>query len=258
MVTCKFVDVSPARAKEWLKHNKNNRPFKKRAIKEYALSMRQGWLLTGDTIKFDDKGNLIDGQNRLMASVESGCSFPCFVVEGLDKNVYNVLDQGVKRTVADALARDGYAYYTSKASAARYIWLLEHGATSAFSGKLSIKEGLRIIKKYQWMEQLAEWVALNQSRDCCLTPSMLLAFFVYTAEKHGFSKVKGFWEPISSLVGLEQDSPQIKLIRRLTNVRDELSRDQVINLTAKAFRSYIDKSPIDRLKWTPDEGPIQF
>ena len=39
---------------------------------------------------------------------------------------------------------------------------------------------------------------------------------------------------------------------------DELSRDQVINLTAKAFRSYIDKSPIDRLKWTPDEGPIQF
>ena len=79
MVTCKFVDVSPARAKEWLKHNKNNRPFKKRAIKEYALSMRQGWLLTGDTIKFDDKGDIKNGALTLY-TYKSGKRDPLAVV----------------------------------------------------------------------------------------------------------------------------------------------------------------------------------
>lgn len=68
-----LVEVTPQMAQEWLATNaKNNRDLSKVTVKRYANDMVKGqWMVTGEAIKFDRTGRLIDGQHRLQALIES-------------------------------------------------------------------------------------------------------------------------------------------------------------------------------------------
>ncbi len=61
--------ITPGQSEEWLKNNnKHNRPLSRKDIERYAASMESGrWLLNGETIIFDNTGNLLNGQHRLVA-----------------------------------------------------------------------------------------------------------------------------------------------------------------------------------------------
>jgi predicted nucleic acid-binding Zn ribbon protein len=70
-----IVYVTPEMAERWLGHNKVNRNLRNRRVDQFARDMRSGrWQLTGEAIKFGKSGNLIDGQHRLWAVIESGCT----------------------------------------------------------------------------------------------------------------------------------------------------------------------------------------
>lgn len=67
------VTVTPRMAEEWLKRNVANiRNPKEPSIGEYAEAMRKGqWDFNAAPICFNTEGNLIDGQNRLMACIQA-------------------------------------------------------------------------------------------------------------------------------------------------------------------------------------------
>lgn len=97
-------EVTPELAAQWLVKNKQNRNPKSQRIVVYANAMREGrWRLTHQGIAFDKDGNLLDGQNRLMAVVESGVTVPMLVTSGMSREDMPTIDMGAIRSAGDSL-----------------------------------------------------------------------------------------------------------------------------------------------------------
>lgn len=109
-ITTEWMLVTPELAQAWLNlHNKKNRNVRERVVEVYARDMIQGrWKETGDSIRFDWNGVLLDGQHRLHAVILSGHSTRFLVLRGLEPEVQDAIDIGVPRTVADALMLRGH------------------------------------------------------------------------------------------------------------------------------------------------------
>ena len=100
--------ITPVLAQKYLSQNASeNRAKKMVHIDRYARDMRAGqWMITHQGIAFDKDGVLLDGQQRLNAVIKSGVPVPMLVIRGLDHNVIRVMDQGVSRTLNDAMKMD--------------------------------------------------------------------------------------------------------------------------------------------------------
>ena len=109
--TAQFVLVTPEIAADWLTRNINtNRNIKKSRINGYVRDIRAGnWVLTGEAIKFDTSGNMIDGQNRCTAIVAARQNVWALVVTGVKDDALLNLDSGSTRTGADMLTISGIA-----------------------------------------------------------------------------------------------------------------------------------------------------
>ena len=123
------IDVDPATATRWLARNEKNRHVRKPMVSAYARDMAAGdWQFTGEAIKFDRDGNLIDGQHRLNAVVRSGATVRMLVVRDLAPEAQSVLDTGAKRSASDALSLTGHAHSHGLAAVTRMCILLDRGA----------------------------------------------------------------------------------------------------------------------------------
>lgn len=125
--TSRILQIDPQTAKSILEErNQGNRPPKPNKVQQFASDMAAGrWGLTGDTIKFGTDGRLLDGQNRLAASVRSGKSFITHTVFGIDPNLFGRMDIGKPRNAADVLHIAGYKYASTLAAAVRWAYLLD-------------------------------------------------------------------------------------------------------------------------------------
>lgn len=103
-VRVSIVTITPDMARTWLGSNVKNRKQRRDGIESYARDIKNGhWLLTGDSIKFDWFGNLIDGQHRLEAIVLANRSIEVVVVWGLNPKVQDRIDNGILRQFRDQL-----------------------------------------------------------------------------------------------------------------------------------------------------------
>jgi hypothetical protein len=125
--TSRIIDVDPASAAAILaERNKGNRPPKPNKVQQFSADMANGaWGLTGDTLKFAPDGRLLDGQNRLAASVRANKPFKTHVVFGIDAGLFGRMDIGKPRNPADILHIAGYKYASTLASALRWAYLLD-------------------------------------------------------------------------------------------------------------------------------------
>lgn len=97
-----YTLITPEIAAMLLERNKENRKPKRRAITAYGRDMQAGeWHPDASDLKLAKDGTLIDGQNRCMAAIEFGVSFPTLIRTGLDKDARFHMDTGVKRTGGD-------------------------------------------------------------------------------------------------------------------------------------------------------------
>lgn len=94
--------ITPAMAGKMLEHNKNNRQIRWNHVKRIATDIILGhWQVTHQGIAFDDKGNLIDGQHRLHAIIESCTPVEMSVTRNCKTSSFAILDQGIMRNASD-------------------------------------------------------------------------------------------------------------------------------------------------------------
>jgi hypothetical protein len=105
-VSVNFELITVEDATNYLTHNNhNNRSIKRTRVDQYASSMKAGfWEFNGDTIRFDDHGNIIDGQHRLTGVVMSKQPTVFLVIRGLSGKAQATIDKGATRTASDAIA----------------------------------------------------------------------------------------------------------------------------------------------------------
>ena len=99
----KIVMIGPKEAKALLDYNDTyNRDLKKKSYRKYARYMNSDeFMLSNDALTFDEEGVLINGQNRLQAVIESGCTVPFIVVYNVPKETKNIINNGVIVTNRD-------------------------------------------------------------------------------------------------------------------------------------------------------------
>lgn len=109
--TAEYVFVTPEMAGEWLAVNiDRNRNIKKSRISGYVRDIQNdSWVVTGEAIKFDTNGRLIDGQNRCQAIVAAGQGAWVLVVRNISEDALVVLDSGSARNTGDMLIITGLA-----------------------------------------------------------------------------------------------------------------------------------------------------
>ncbi|MEO8297096.1 MAG: hypothetical protein ABI574_04735 [Burkholderiales bacterium] len=138
--------VTPRKAEQWLNENKSNRKLREGVAEKYALDMKAGrWTTCPTPISFYEDGDLADGQHRLFAIIESGCSVNLPIARGLKREDGLNIDTGLGRSLVDnarisgadrglsnellgvtrAVATGSYAQ-GSPSSAERLAWVESH------------------------------------------------------------------------------------------------------------------------------------
>lgn len=108
--------------------NESNRRLMDRHAQRLARSIQtENYELTGDTIKFSKSGRLLDGQHRLKACEKQKAPIISHVIFGLDDEVFDVLDQGKRRSPADILGLAGVESSVIVAGAVRWVMWYESG-----------------------------------------------------------------------------------------------------------------------------------
>lgn len=109
--TAEFVYATPEDASSWRALNvERNRNVKKSRINGYVCDIRtDNWILTGEAIKLDVNGRLIDGQNRRHAIVAAGEGARALLVRGASRDSLVVLDSVSARRTWDFLVATGPA-----------------------------------------------------------------------------------------------------------------------------------------------------
>jgi hypothetical protein len=101
-----LVWVTPPMADAWLAGKAPNRSIKELSVDRMAKDMLdRTFAFTHQGIAFDKSGRLVDGQNRLTAIVQSGCTIPLFRFIYMDDetlaNALLQIDNGTKRSPMD-------------------------------------------------------------------------------------------------------------------------------------------------------------
>jgi hypothetical protein len=121
------MQITPAMAADLLKNRPANRPVIKARVRALIEDLRSGrWVTNGESIILTDDMQLLDGQHRLMACAESGIAITALVAVGVAPEVMVSIDQGARRSGADALAASSIPRARDIAAVARWLWRVAH------------------------------------------------------------------------------------------------------------------------------------
>lgn len=125
------VEITPELARQWVDGRRKNRTISQVSVDRYAHDMNNGrWMVSGEAIKFDMSGKLIDGQHRLLAVLASGVAITSWVIWGLPEEAMDVMDSGRKRSPGDMLSIRGVASPKNTAACCRWLLVIKYGYTS--------------------------------------------------------------------------------------------------------------------------------
>ncbi len=187
------VRIAPTVARYLLDNtNSRNRPKQHKHSDQLGnIILRDEFGVTGDTLKWSKTGILLDGQHRLFACAESKVNLTTHVVFGLEDDVFDLLDQGKKRTPGDVLAMSGVANYNIVASAVRRVLQINAGAKSNDVHQLTAR-GVKELSLGR-MKDIQEWI--NEARlinKAFKHSPSLIAGLLYMIGKHDRGVARDF------------------------------------------------------------------
>lgn len=242
------VEMTPKIASELLRRNaENQRNIRSRKVDQYARDMADGnWPMTGDTIKVDTNGDLIDGQHRVAAVVQAGIMVTMLVAYDVSPDVMPVLDSGIARTFSDVLKMSGSSQRNVTGAIVRRIVQWERGNRMGTAAS-----GTDIISHSELMERYLNDVpgfdsasqrASDVRRANLGTAGPVgTAFYLFSQIDHEAAHV--FFDAYVSGANLVEGDPVLALRNRMVRVgRDErLMPAEVLALFCRAWNAWREK-----------------
>lgn len=243
------IIITPGMAKKCLERNKiENRNLSRGRVNAMVSDLKNGkWVLTHQGIAFDDEGNLLDGQHRLAACVQSGVSFETLVTKGMTKEVCVAIDNTRPRTIIDHAKQLGLDMSTSHSSIAI---IMEYGA--GYHDHLSVDCKLDLIRKYS--DAIGFAVAISRSATGFQAPSKAVIARAYYTRDH--DKLKRFMDVYISMVpeGIKE-SAAMALRKYLTSSRlyGWTVREEMYQKTESALDNFLKRIPMSKVYGTERE-----
>lgn len=248
--------ITPEVAKQMLAANSGNRTVSQANVKKIVRSMLAGdFVLNGDSIRIDSDGELLDGQHRLIACVESGVSFQSIVIRGLDRSVFRTIDQGSTRRASDVLSCIKEANAKTLAATLRLIDSYEKGTID--SGRRSMQDSYKIIdllKKYPGARESVSVVG-KKLRGLISESGASACHYLFALRDSAAAEL--MIEQLHTGRGMEDGSSVFLLRERLLanlTSRSKLPEVHKIALMIKAWNSLRDGKAIKQLKFCDGES----
>lgn len=212
------IAVSPETAGRWLSRNENNRKIRALTVAKYARDMAAGdWRITGESVKFDEAGNLLDGQHRLAAIVKAGVTVRLIVMRGIPAEAQRVMDTGRGRTASDALRMKGNAHTSMLAAAAKLAIGVEMCAKDPGKADVTHAEVERFVSDNPLLITACEVAsAVARKSDC---PPAVVAYTWFVLAQINRPQATAFWTASAEKVGLSAGDPVIALTNRFAEAR---------------------------------------
>lgn len=134
--SCERVLMTPEVATKWFEANRHNRPMSAFRVRQYQEQMERGlWTESNDAIVFDVDGNLLNGQHRIKACIDSGKNVWMMVVRGAPTESFKHIDTHGKRSFGDVLSVRGEINTIGLAASARLLIAYERGDVRVSRGR---------------------------------------------------------------------------------------------------------------------------
>lgn len=262
-VTAKWERVGPEEAMKFLEENKLNRTLRDRQVRAYSADMKAGkWRKNGETIKVAHNGNLLDGQHRLWAIIESGCTLMFLVVRGLDPEDQATVDTGARRTYADALKLRGEVNYIELATITRSIWQWreDRRPTGQYQSSSTFAQLDDILSEFPWIRETVSDVRALSSLGLPGTISGALLWKFRTIDKEDADY---FWKHLISGISLDEGSPILALRKALLDNKAERhtkrNNQWIKAICCKSWNRYRDGEKVTVLVYrTGGKSPETF
>lgn len=253
--------ITPEIAQAWLKHNNLNRPICRLNLERIKTAITTGnFIFTGDTIRFDTNGNLLDGQHRLVAVIQTGKSVESLVVFGVGQEAFSRIDTGKRRTPQDTLTIANYKHAKSTVAA---VTLIDRYITNRVlqNPRYSNQEVLQLAEKYHVESYVSTW--RQQERHPLIEGSLGSACQYLFDLVMNPEKVKHWLiDQVVQGVNLQQGSSALLLHQKLQQPKNYLQgkmrREYKFALIIKAFNAFATNRPIKVLRFMAAGEPEAF
>lgn len=223
--------VTPQVARGLMMQNADNqRSLKWAKIPGYVRDMIAGdWNEdTGETIKIDTNGRMIDGQNRVQAVIEAGDKLPeggiwFDIAYGVPPEAMLVIDSGSARTAADSLDVMGVGNRNNVSSIVRWVIMWDAGNYTGRGGMTINPTHSEILKKF---DSDAERFVGAVRRSLDLRRAKIGAFRPLGVAYYLFNRIEpvecgDFFDGLISGANLPERSPILALRNRLIRAQAE-------------------------------------
>lgn len=245
--------ITPQMAVEFISRNPKNRKISSRIVNQYAEDFLNGeFKFNGETIKFNKKGQLIDGQHRLSALIKAQATADFVVVEDLDEDAINTVDIGRKRLLADFLDMSGQKNCTTLAAAIGILAVMEERGSESLnfknkSPKVEVAE--KLLNKHPRLKTSVEF-AIRQVHKKMLQPGLMAVIHYITTQADEESAGK-FWNEVMNGARITEKDATYMLRNKLQNCainNVKLSPREVIEYFSKAWRLFINNKKVAKLQ----------
>ena len=253
--------ITPDDAQRILTEGSSNRPLNEKQIARHAFDMVNGlWEQTGEPIKFDDQGRLIDGQHRLNAVVKSRITIEFVVISGLSTKAQDTMDSGRKRSLSDQLSMRGYKNTNQMAAAITLLMSWDHtGKPSRVDFKSSNLQSLRWLENHSGIE--ASMAVSDLARRTVKYPGGLAAAVHYRMSTISPANADFFWKVLGDGKSVSGTTTIVTLRERMIKaaIKKEGSAQRMSDvyraaLTIRAWNAWIEGRDLVKLVWRPEIG----
>ncbi len=237
-VVYELVHVTPELADRWLDVNVGNRNLRKEVVDKLARDLKNGrFLENGDAVRFAANGDLIDGQHRLHAMVESQTPAWLLVVSGLPATARDTVDDGAKRTMADRFTFHGEPLPATLAATVRKAILWEQGHRQ-HSGRFqpSALESFQFLSDNPDLRDAAR--AADHYRRAKLLPTSTIGLTWWLLNRIDTDKCGEFFDRLGDGAMLPKGHPVLTLRNRLADINSRPGRTPERHVTALVIKAW--------------------
>jgi hypothetical protein len=249
--------ITPALAAEILEERnfEDNRKISKPWVTYLARQMKTGlWRLNGEPLIFDKRDNLLNGQHRLSAVVESGKTivFPVFI--GAAKAAFTTMDQGRNRSAGQVFGMKGEKSGFLLAALCRKVYCWENDGHLGGKRKISPDELQRVLTAKPEL-RISAAIARNVNSEVPVDGSMV-AFTHWLFSQSNKRRATAFFESLATSEASYKGDPVIVLRRRLFREREKNRRrwgaTELLAIFVRAWNYYCKDASIKNLAIKPD------
>jgi hypothetical protein len=246
--------VTPDMARKFLAaaNPSNLRQRDEKAVAVYAAAMRTGaWVMNGQPIIFDNEGYLIDGVQRLNASIEADLPFKTFVARNVRADTLHTIDQHRRRAYHGVLEARGIRNASSLVHVMGKLIRFENGILGVTGTQISWARYDRVLDANPELQEAMEISDAYNGNPIYAQPRAILTFMAMRAGH--LTKWKHFLAELEDEGATVLNAATI-LSTQLQTYKDAGTADvdRMAAMTIMAFNDYINDTHRKAYAW--DKG----